>query len=226
LKTLLKINEGFRGDGDFKGRFTIFGETVPVGVHVRPGAGLAITARGGSSQTIGAIEKGFRSHGRGKWSMQLNLPYSPGKASAAIARAAYLVAFHQLGYGYILSEPANILRQEILSAMDSHSERLCLLTGKLGPAPAPNGSEKPEAVIIPVVLADGYRFLVTVLRFHHHRDYWMFCALPVEAQCTTSMFGDLAKAVCLLGTLNLTMAGDENGNITAQFVARKNQMDV
>ena len=173
LKTLFKMNEGFRGDGDFGGRFTVFGETVPVGVQVRPGAGLALTARGGSPQTLSAIEKGFRSQGGGKWSIQVKVPYSPGKASAAIARAAYLAAFHHFGYGYILSEAANVLRQEIISAMDTHSDRLCLLTGKLRPNPTPNGNE-PEAVIIPVVIESGYRFLVAVVKFQQNRDYWMF----------------------------------------------------
>src|SRR5262249_31648844 len=159
--TLFRLNDAFRGDGDLRGRFTIFGETVPVGVEVRPGAGLSITARGGNPQSIDVIEKGFRLQGRSKWSMQVSVPYSPGKASAAIARAAYLAAFHQFGYDYILSEPAKILREEIILAMDHHSDRLCLLTGKLGPAPDPNGSE-PEAVIIPVI-ADECRFIVAVM---------------------------------------------------------------
>lgn len=109
--------------------------------------------------------------------------------------------------------------------MDSHSGRLCLLTGKLGPAPAPNGNE-PEAMIIPVVLEDGYKFLVAIMKFQHHRDYWMFCALPAVGQATGPMFANLASAVELLGTLNLKMAGDENGVITAQFVPRSNQMDL
>ena len=43
LKTLLQMNEGFRGDGHFVGRFTVFGETVPVGVELRPGTGLLVT---------------------------------------------------------------------------------------------------------------------------------------------------------------------------------------
>jgi hypothetical protein len=73
-------------------------------------------------------------------------------------------------------------------------------------------------VIIPVVLEDGYKFMVAVMKFQHHRDYWMFCTLPIEAQPEESMFPNLAKAVRLLGTCHLTMAGDEDGNITAQFV--------
>ena len=225
LKTLFKMNERFRGDGDLGGRFTIFGETVPVGVQVRPSTGFALTVRGGSPHTIGAIDRGFQSQQSGKWSLEVNVPYSPGKASAAIARAAYLAAFHQRGYGYILSEPVNILRQEIVLAMDSHSDRLCLLTGKLGPAPDPNGNE-PEAVIIPVVLEDQYKFLVAIMKFQQNRNYWMFCGLPVEGQRTESMFADLAKAVQLLGAYNLSMAGDENGEITANLVPRGNRMDV
>jgi hypothetical protein len=222
LKTLLKLNEGFRGDGELRGRFTIFGETVPVGVTVRPGAGLTITACGGSPRTMGAVEKGFRSHRAGKWSMQVNLPYNPAKASAAIARAAYLVVFQQFGYRYILSESVNLIRQEIISAMDRHSDRLCLLTGKLGPAPAPNGNE-PEAVLIPVVLEYGYKFLVVVMRFQQHRDYWMFCALPREAESTESVFENLAKAVHWLGNFNLTISGDEDGEVIAQFVPKSQQ---
>jgi hypothetical protein len=225
LKTLFKINEGFRGDGDFTGRFTMLGETVPVGVHVLRGAGLAIAARGGSPRALEAIERGFKSPDPCKWSVQFKVPYSPGKASAAIARAAYLAAFYQMGYRYILSDAVNILRQEIVSAMDSHSDRLCLLTGKLGPAPAPSGNE-PEAVIIPVVLEDEYKFQVVVMKFQQNRDYWMFCALPAEGQGAESMFADLAKAVQLLGTFNLFMAEDENGLVAAQFVPRGTPIDV
>ena len=44
LTTLLKINESLRGKGEVRGTFTVFGETVPVGVQVRPSAGLNITA--------------------------------------------------------------------------------------------------------------------------------------------------------------------------------------
>jgi hypothetical protein len=171
---------------------------------------------------MGSIEKGFRNQSASKWSMQVKVPYSPGKASAAIARAAYLVAFQQFGYSYILSESVNLVRQEIISAMGRHSDRLCLLTGKLGPAPDPNGNE-PEAVLIPVVLEDGYRFLVVVMRFQQHRDYWMFCALPREAESAESLFENLAKAVHLLENFNLTMSGGENGEVTAQFVPKSQQ---
>jgi hypothetical protein len=179
LNTLLKVNEGFRGAGKLRAGLLLFDETVPVTVQVRPGAGLAITALAGSPDTMAAIQQGFRRPGPGKWGMSLNLAYNPDKASAAIARAAYLAAFERFGYGYILSEPVDLFRRELISASDVHSERLCLVTGKSGVALAPDANA-PEAVIIPVTMNDQYRFLVAVMRFQNNADHWMFCGLPVK----------------------------------------------
>ena len=217
LNTLLKVNEGFRGGGKLRGRFTIFEQTVPVAVQVKPGAGLAIDALGGSPDTMAAIHQGFRGHGPGRWAMSLNLAYNPGKASAAIARAAYLAAFERFGYGYILCEPVDLFRRELVSAMDVHSERLCLVTGKLGSASVPDANA-PEAVIIPVTMNEQFRFLVAVMRFQHSADYWMFCGLPVKDEAAESMFESLGYAVQQLGAFNLNMNMDENGEIDAQFV--------
>jgi hypothetical protein len=219
LTTLLKINESFRGNGEFRGRFTVFDETVPVGVRVLPGAGLNITARGGSPRTFEVIHDGMKTQARSKWSMQVNLPYSPGKASTAIAHAAYLVAFYRFGYAYILAESVNAIRAEILSSMEKHSERLALLTGTTRGASPPTGNE-PESVIVPVVLETGFRFLLAMLRFHHQRDYWMFCALPHAEHPVGSVFDDLGRVVQILGRCDIRMSGDENGEIIVEFIER------
>ncbi|MGH9647957.1 MAG: hypothetical protein ACRD4E_14200 [Bryobacteraceae bacterium] len=219
MATLLKINDSLRGLGDVRGTFTIFGETLPVGVKVRPNTGLGITALGGSPKSFDAIHKGMATTSRSKWSMEIKFPYSPGKASAAIARAAYLSAFHRFRYRYILSEPVKELRAEIVAAMDAHSERLCLLTGTTKGSSAPTGNE-PESVIVPVVTETGYRFIVVMLRFRRDGDYWMFCALPDPEQPVVSMFTDLAHAVQALGMCDIRMAGDETGGITVEFVNR------
>ena len=219
LAALLKTNESLRGGGEVRGRFTVFGQTVPVGVRVRPSAGLSITALGGSPNSFDAIHVGMRTEARSKWSMQIRFPYNPAKASTAIARAAYLVAFHQFGYRYILAQPVNTLRAEIVSAMDRHSERLCLLTGTTKGRPAGTGNE-PESVIIPVLMETDQRFLIVMLKFRQNRNYWMFSALPYPEQSVHSMFQDLAQAVQQIGMCDISMSGDENGKITAQFVRR------
>lgn len=219
LTTLLKINESLRGKGEVRGTFTVFGETVPVGVHVRPSAGLGITALGGSPRSLEAIHQGMKTQARSRWSMQIKFPYSPGKASAAIARAAYLAAFYRFGYRYILSEPVNALRAEIVSAMDTHSERLSVLTGTTKGDSTPSG-DAPESVIIPVVTETGHRFSVVMLKFRQNRDYWMFCVLPSPDQPVDSMFADLARAVQGIGMCDVKMAGDESGDITVEFVNR------
>ena len=106
-----------------------------------------------------------------------------------------------------------------VSAMDTHSDRLCLLTGKGGSGlpPINNG---PESVIAPVELEDGFKFLFAIMRFQRNRDYWMFCALPHPTQSCEMMFTDLQKAVALLGTYNLHMNGDESGEIEVKFLPR------
>lgn len=217
LKTLLQMNEGFRGDGHFVGRFTVFGETVPVGVELKPGTGLLVTPRGGSPQSLAKIQNGLKAGGSTKWSAQFKVPYSPGKASAGIARAAYLAAFFRFGYEYILSGPSRLLCSEVISAMDKHSDRLCLLTGKGGSglSPIENG---PEAVIAPIELEDGFRFFLAMMRFQRNRDYWMFCVLPVQTQPCETMFTDLQKAAALLGMYNLQMRSDESGEIEVKLL--------
>ncbi len=217
LKTLLQINEGFRGNGHFVGRFTVFGETVPVGVEVKFGAGLLVTPRGGSPQSLAKIEHGLKTGGSTNWSAQFKVPYSPGKASAGIARAAYLAAFFRFGYEYILSDPARLLRSEVILAMDTHSDRLCLLTGKGGSGLSPTESG-PESVIAPIQLEDGFRFLLVMMRFQRKRDYWMFCVLPAATQPCATMFTDLQKAAAVLGTYNLQMRGDASGDIEVQLL--------
>jgi hypothetical protein len=219
LTTLLKINESLRGEGEVRGTFTLFGETVPVGIQVRPSAGLNITALGGRPRSLECIHEGMKTQAQSKWAMQIKFPYSPGKASAAIARAAYLAAFCRFGYRYILSEPVNILRAEIISAMDTHSARLCVLTGKTKSHAAATG-RPPESVIVPIVTETGHRFFVVMLKFRQNRDYWMFCALPTPEQPLASMFTDLAHAVEVIGMCDLKMAGDEDDGITVEFTNR------
>ena len=219
LSTLLKINESFRGNGEFRGRFTVFGETVPVGVKVLPRAGLNITARGGSPKAFEAIHDGMKTQARSKWSMQVNLPYSPGKASTAIAHAAYMAAFYRFGYGYLLADSVMAIRGEIISSMEKHSERLALLTGTTRGSSDPTGNE-PQSVIVPVVLETGFRFFFAMLRFQQHRDYWMFCALPHIHQPVNSVFDDLGRVVQLLGRCDIRMSGDENGEISVEFIDR------
>jgi hypothetical protein len=172
----------------------VFGETVPVGVEVKPGAGLLVTPRGGSPRSLATIENGLKSGNSTKWSAKFKVPYSPGKASAGIARAAYLSTFSRFGYEYILSAPARLLRAEVVSAMDTHSDRLCVLTGK-GGSGLPPTTNAPESVIVPVELEDGFKFLLAMMRFQRNRDYWMFCALPHPTQSCETMFTGLQKAV-------------------------------
>jgi hypothetical protein len=216
LKTLLEINEGFRGNEELRGKLTLFGETIPASMAMSRRFSLDFTALGGSPRSLRAIEDAIKSKRRTEWKAQVKWKYNAAKGSTAIARAAYLTAFHEFGYAYILSDGPNLLRQEIISAMDTHSPRLCLLTGKGGSGLTPNGNE-PESVIIPIEL-DGFRFLLAMLRFRYNLDYWMFCALPDESQPPETMFTDLADAVQRLSNFRLNMEGNESGEITVTLM--------
>jgi hypothetical protein len=219
LSKLFKINEGFSGTGDFLGKLTVFEETIPATIRVMPGSGLAFTARGGHPTTLAKIDDGFRNRRSTKWKVEAKVPYSPGKASAAIARAAYLSAFHEFGYEYALSDGPSLFRAEVVSAMDEHSDRLCVLTGKWGAGLTANEST-PESLIIPTQLDGGLKFLLAMLRFRQNRDYWMFCALPNETQPPETLFPDLADAVQRISKFRLHMDGDESGRISVGFVPR------
>lgn len=216
LKTLYEINETFRGNGEFRGRLTIFGETIPVSIVAAPGSGLGFRALGGSPKSIKTIEEGIERRQPTAWKAEARMKYSSWKGSAAIARAAYLAAFDDFGYEYILADGPNLLRQEIISAMDTHSPRLCLLTGKGGSGLNSSGNE-PESIIIPVDF-DGFQFYLVMLRFQYNLDYWVFCALPDEKQPPETLFTDLADAVQRISNSRLHMKGDESGTITVSLV--------
>jgi hypothetical protein len=219
LAKLLEVNESLRGSGELRGRFTVYEETIPVEVQVKPNTGLKILVRGGSPKTIDAIHLGVKSRTQSMWSLQMKFPYSPGKASAAIAHAAYLAAFRHFGYSYILSEPVRTFRAEIVSAMEKHSERLAILTGTTRGTALHTGNE-PDAVIIPAALDSGCEYLLAMLRFHRNRDYWMFCVLPDVSQPNDRVFEDLKDAAQILGMCDIRMAGDEAGGVTAEFLNR------
>lgn len=215
LVTLLKVNEAFRGRGDFRGSFTVANERFPVAVGVRT-RGMEMTALGGHPATFAAVQQSIRNRPQ-PWSLNVNLGYKPGRTSVAIMRTAYLTAFHQYGYEYILAEPADALRREILSAMTEHSGRLCQLTGTMPGAFELTGNE-PEALTIPLTLEDGPSFLFVPMKFvFNNRGYWMFSVLPAPEQNASSMFEDLHRAITALGKHDLHMEGEEDGSVRVEL---------
>ena len=220
LVTLLKINEAFRGRGDLRGSFTVAGHRVPVAAQGRVGGGFNIAAIGGHPATFEAIERATKTKPQA-WSLNVKLPYKAGRTSAAILRTAYLTAFHQYGYEYILSKSADLIRLEILAAMKEHSARLCQITGTMPGAFELNGNE-PEALTFPLTLADGYEFLFVPMKFQFNgRVYWMFSVLPSIQQNPTSLFEDLQRAIGVLGSHNLHMEGDESGSVRIEFALKQ-----
>ena len=215
LVTLLKINEGLRGRGDFRGSFTVANERFPVAVQVRRG-GVDMTALGGRPAAFAAVQRSIRDRPQ-PWSLNVNLGYKPGRTSVAIMRTAYLTAFHQYGYKYILSDTVDVIRQEILSAVTEHSGRLCELTGTMPGAFELTGNE-PEGLTVPLTLADGTKFLFVPMKFvFNNHGYWMFSVLPALEQDTSSLFEDLHRAMTALAKHNLHMEGDENGCVHVEL---------
>ncbi len=216
LAKLIEINESFKGNAVARGRFTIFDQSVPV--NVKLSGGLHLEAVGGDPKALEAIDIAAKTRATGRWSLSSQWKYSPWKGSTAIARTAYLIAFEQYGYPYLLSAPVKAIREEIVTGMDVHSGRLCALTGtcKVPADTALSGSE-PQALVVPVITEEDDRFLFVVMRLRKRSDYFMFCVLPVPEQPVETMFSYLHKAVGALGAQTLRMQGN-NDEITVEFI--------
>ena len=215
LVTLLKINEAFRGRGNLRGSFTVANERFPVAVQVRSG-GVEMAALGGQPAAFATVQQSMTKRPQ-PWSLNVNLGYKPGRTSVAIMRTAYLTAFHQYGYEYILSDPVDVIRREVQSAITEHSGRLCQLTGTMPGAFELTGNE-PEALTVPLTLADETKFLFVPTKFvFNNRGYWMFSVLPDPEQNTSSIFEDLHRATTALGNHNVHMEGDEDGSVRIEL---------
>ncbi len=221
LAKLIEINESFRGNAIARAKLTMFDQSVPVNVRLRDG--IHLEAAGGDPKAIEAINAAAKTRLSGKWSLSSHWKYSPWKGSTAIARTAYLIAFEQYGYPYLLSPPVKAIREEISTGMDVPSGRLCALTGTCKiPTDTVQSGFEPQSLVVPVIAQDDQRFLFVLMRLRKQSDYFMFCVLPVLEQPVETMFRQLNTVVEALGRQTLRMHGN-NDEVTVEFT--HNELD-
>jgi len=145
-----------------KGRIGISGNQLPAQFDVR---GRTFRVGGGSPALIDEVKDMFRKGRIESMDLQFSFGYVPDRAYLALLRIAYLAIFRELGYRYILSPPATVMR-EIISRSEHPPAGLGSLIAELRSiSPVPReplqfislGDTGTVAVVI-TLLAHGKRY--------------------------------------------------------------------
>ncbi len=122
---------------------------------------------------------------------QLRLGYIPVRAWLGLLRAAHLAVFRELGYRYILSPPAGVIR-EIISHPEDAPAELGQIVGEIKPT-----SRLPREPLHIVSLPDAGVLLV-VLTLTAERKRYFSAILPDPRMSPENLLGGLCNAVRML----------------------------
>ena len=160
------------GTVPLKGRIGIAGNQLPAQFEVR---GRTFRVGGGSPAVIEEVKDMFQKNRIESMDLNFSLGYIPSRAYLALLRIAYLAIFRKLGYRYILSPAATVMRR-IISRSENPPAGLGNLIAELR-----NISPVPREPLQFISLGDTGTVVVVITLSADGKRYY---AVPMPDPCT------------------------------------------
>jgi hypothetical protein len=195
LIQMLRALDSVAGIGrkPLRGRIQMKGITVPTDVDWKASVQEVTTFR--LRRFNPAVHEAIQQHMRDgeveSFKITLSLDYIPARACLGVLRIAYLVMFRELGYSYILSSAARVVREMLKQYANPPTEvsRLAIEVGEVTPTPA-----EPWQLY---AVGGGIAIMVLItLRADTKRIYATFMPSPeLSASKVLEVLADAAKSI-------------------------------
>jgi len=135
LIQMLRSRDSFAGlsNRPFRGRIEIGGLTVPTDIDWKASVGEMTTfsLRQFKPSVHEAIQNQMRDGSVKTINVSISFDYIPGRTNIALLRIAYLAMFREIGYGYILSPAASVIR-EVIGSFEKCPIEVGQFVGRIG----------------------------------------------------------------------------------------------